>query len=448
MKSLWMCLSLVAALVLHAADLAEVRSILANRVDNGRAVGIVVGVIDSKGRQVISQGKIALSGIEQPDADTVFEIGSITKVFTSLALADMIEKGEVKPDDPVAKFLPEDVKVPERNGRRITLMDLSMQMSGLPRLPDNLKPADAANPYVDYDAPKLYDFLSHYSLVRDPGQKYEYSNLAVGLLGHALARKAGMTYEQLIRTRILVPLGMTSTSITLSASQKKRLAPGYDGSLQPAANWDFDALAGAGALRSTANDMLKFLAANLELTDTPLKPAMRRMRSVRHETGTPDLDIAMAWHIFKKYDTEVYWHNGGTAGYRSFAGFRPDRKEGVVVLCNTFMDHDDLGRHILDSRYEVASFQKPVQVDSATLEPYVGEYELTPSFKIAVTRDAARLFVQATAQPRFEVFAKSESEFFLKVVDARITFVKDGAGKVTSLILHQGGMDQKARKVK
>jgi CubicO group peptidase (beta-lactamase class C family) len=222
----------------------------------------------------------------------------------------------------VAKFLPAPVKVPSRNGRQITLLDLSMQVSGLPRLPDNLKPGDPANPYADYDAAKLYEFLARYQLTRDPGEKYEYSNLAVGLLGHALALRAGMSYEDLLRHRIFEPLGMSSTSITLSEAQKKRLAPGHSASLKPVKNWDFAALAGCGAVRSTANDMLKFLAANLELTETPLKPAMRRMRSVSKETGVPDLKIGMAWHIFTKFGTEIWWHNGGT--------FRADRPRPQV----------------------------------------------------------------------------------------------------------------------
>jgi D-alanyl-D-alanine-carboxypeptidase/D-alanyl-D-alanine-endopeptidase len=440
-------MALASAISLRAADIAEIRSIMANRVEGGKAVSIVTGVIDEKGRQVVAAGKVSLDGEQQPDGDTVYEIGSVTKVFTSLVLADMIEKGEVKADDPVSKFLPATVKVPSRNGRQITLLDLSMQVSGLPRLPDNMKPADAANPYVDYDAPKLYEFLSRYTLTRDSGEKYEYSNLAVGLLGHALALKAGMSYEELLRRRIFGPLGMSSTSITLSEAQKKRLAPGYNASLSSVKNWDFAVLAGCGAVRSTVNDMLKFVAANLELTDTPLKAAMRRMRSLRKETGVPDLEIGMAWHVLTKFDTEIWWHNGGTYGYRSFVGFNPAKKEGVVVLCNTFVDNDDLGRHVLENRYPVVSFQKQtprkeVQVDAAVLEQYVGEYELAPTFKITVTREGSHLFVQATAQPRFEIFAQSESEFFLKVVDAQVTFSKDG------LILHQNGMDQNAKKVK
>jgi CubicO group peptidase (beta-lactamase class C family) len=180
-----------------------------------------------------------------------------------------------------------------------------MQISGLPRMPNNFKPADPENPYIDYGPAKLYEFLSGYTLTRDIGEKYDYSNIAVGLLGHALSLKAGMSFEQLVRRRVLEPLGMTSTSVVLSDDQKKHLAIGHDPGLKPVKNWDLDALAGAGALRSTANDMLKFLAANMELTDTPLKAAMRRMRSVRHDTGVPDLQIAMAWHILTKFDTEI-----------------------------------------------------------------------------------------------------------------------------------------------
>jgi hypothetical protein len=163
---------------------------------------------------------------------------------------------------------------------------------------------------------------------------------------------------------------------------------------------------------------------------------------LKKETGMPDVEIGMAWHLVTKFDTRIWWHNGGTFGYRSFVGFNPAKKEGVVVLCNTFVDNDDLGNHILDSRFSAATFQKEQQVDAAVLQRYVGEYELNSAFKIAVTRQGARLFIQATGQPRLEIFAQSETEFFLKVVDARVSFLKD------ALILHQGGADQKAKKVK
>jgi hypothetical protein len=245
---------------------------------------------------------------------------------------------------------------------------------------------------------------------------------------------------------------MTSTSVTLSDSQKKRLATGHDAGLHAVKNWDLDALAGAGALRSTANDMLKFLAANLELTDTPLKAAMRRMRAVHRETGVPDLEIAMAWHIFHKYGTDIVWHNGGTAGYRTFAGFAPAKKSGVVVLCNTFLDSDDVGFHVLENQYPVAKLSAPkerkeIALDPKMLQSYVGEYELVPGFTIKITLDGAKLFAQATGQPAFELFAEKEGEFFLKVVDAQISFSKDASGAVTGLILHQNGANQNGRKL-
>ncbi|MGH9719703.1 MAG: serine hydrolase [Bryobacteraceae bacterium] len=446
MKTRSAVFSLLLAAFVYAQDTAEIESILANRVDESKkAVGLVIGTIDAKGPRVTGRGKRALDRDGKPDGDTVFEIGSITKVFTSLLLADMVERGELKADDPIAKFLPPTVKVPSRDGRQITLLDLSTQVSGLPRLPAGFKPADPANPYADYDARKLYEFPSGHTLARTPGEKYEYSNLGVGLLGHVLALKAGMSYEELLRRRIFEPLEMKSSSIQLSVSQQERLASGHDQLLKPVRNWDMDVLAGAGAIRSTANDMLKFAAANLELTDSPLKAAMRRMRSIRRETGTPGMSIAMGWHVLTKFGTAMVWHNGGTAGYRSFLGIVPENKQGVVVLCNTFLDNDAVGFHLLESKMPVSKLtasreRKEIAVDPKILETYVGEYEFVPAFVLTVTRDGARLFGQATGQPKLELFAESETEFFVKVVDAQISFLKDG------LILHQMGRDQKARK--
>jgi CubicO group peptidase (beta-lactamase class C family) len=438
----------------RAADLGELRSILSNRVVEGKkAVGVVAGVIDESGRHVIGQGRLAQTGNALPDGNTLFEIGSVTKVFTSLLLADMVERGEVMLDDPVAKYLPPTVTVPGRRGRQITLLDLSMQISGLPSLPDNFKPADPANPYADYSAPKLYEFLSRYALTRGIGEKYEYSNLGAGLLGHALALKAGISYEELVRRRILDPLGMTDTSIVLSGSQKERLAAGHNSALLPVGNWDFDVLRGAGALRSTANDMLKFLAANLELMDTPLRPALRRMRSVRRETGTPDLGIMLGWHVLDKFGTNVVWHNGGTAGYRTFLGFDPAAKKGVIVLCNTNLVPDDVGLHILDPRYPVARFAAVQEPEAVTLAPnvlarYAGEYEFAPGVAFKIIQDGSRLFAQATGQPTIELFAsRNPGEFSLKAADARVTFTTDESGAVTGLILHQYGRDTKASKV-
>src|SRR5262249_11166935 len=153
--------------------------------------GIVVGVIEPGGRRVVPYGGLAKGDPRTLDGDTVFEIGSITKVFTSLLLADAVKRREVALTDPISKFLPDRVKSPERGDRAITLQDLSTHTSGLPRLPANFAPKNASNPYADYSVEDLYQFLGGYQLTRDIGTQYEYSNLGGGLLGHVLALRAG-----------------------------------------------------------------------------------------------------------------------------------------------------------------------------------------------------------------------------------------------------------------
>ena len=444
-------------LVAHAGVAAvpsdnDIRAILADRIDvQHQGVGIVVGIIDPSGRRVVAYGKTAKDG-KPVDADTVFEIGSITKVFTSLLLADMVQRGEVALTDPVSKYLPPNVKMPERNGKKITLIDLATHTSGLPRLPTNFHPKDAANPYADFTVTQLYDFLSTVELTRDIGSKYEYSNLGGGLLGHVLALRAGTDYETLVRTRIVAPLAMKSTAVTLSNAMKARLATGHDPALQPVSNWDIPTLAGAGALRSTANDLLTFVAANLGIVKTPLAPAMAAMLATRRPTGNPTLEIALGWHIATRNGHEIVWHNGGTGGYRSWIGFEPKSHIGVVVLSNTstMAGVDDIGLHLVDPTFPLlqpAKQRQEVKVDAAVLEKYVGRYQLAPNFILAITRDGDRLFSQATGQPQFEIFAEGQRDFFVKAFDAQLTFVVDANGRATGLVLHQGGRDAPANRI-
>jgi D-alanyl-D-alanine-carboxypeptidase/D-alanyl-D-alanine-endopeptidase len=426
---------------------AEIRQILVDRIDaQHQSVGIVVGVIGPDGRRIIAYGHPEKGDPRPLNGDTVFEIGSETKVFTSLLLADMVQHGEVALNDPVSKFLPGTVKMPERNGRAITLVDLATHTSGLPRVSANMKPADPANPYADYTVAQLYDFLSGYQLTRDIGSQYEYSNLGGGLLGHVLALKAGLDYESLVETRICKPLGMNDTRITLTPDMKARLAVGHNASLGAAKNWDLPTLAGAGALRSTTNDMLTFIAANLGYVKSPLAPAMASMLKERRPTGQPGLDVALAWHILTTGDKEIVWHNGGTGGYRSYMAFDPKSRVGVVLFSNTstVIGVDDIGRHLLDQSAPLAAAPKQhtqVAVDAKLFDGYVGRYQLAPSFIITITRDGDHLYEQATNQPKFEIFPEGDRDYFLKVVDAQITFVADDKGRTTELILHQNGQD-------
>jgi len=433
----------------------EIRGILAKRIDvEKQGVGIVVGIISPQGRRVIAYGSPAKGDKRPLNGDTVFEIGSMTKVFTSLVLMDMVQHGEVLLEDPVSKYLPPSVHVPERAGKKITLRDLSTQTSGLPRMPSNFHPKDRGNPYADYTVEQLYEFISGYTLTRDIGKTYEYSNLGAGLLGNALARRAGTDYGTMVETRILRPLGMKDTGIALSPGMRARLATGYDSHLKPVPNWDLPALAGAGALRSTAGDMLAFLAANLGFTKTTLAPAMAAEVSVRRPTGVPNLEIAYAWHIFTADGKSIYWHNGGTGGYRTFMGYDAEARVGVVVLSNTSTGGggDDIGHHLLDRTFPLAKFTPPrdhkeVALESKTLEGYAGRYQLGPDFVVTISRSGDHLYAQATGQGQFEIFPEGPRDFFAKATELTITFECDAQGNATELVVHQNGRDSHASRI-
>lgn len=432
----------------------EVKSILQDRIDRAKkSVGIVVGLVDEKGTRVISYGKPSQESTQIVNGDSVFEIGSVTKVFTAILLADMVERGEVNLNDPISKYLPKSVKTPTRDGKEITLLHLSSHTSGLPRMPNNFAPKDNQNPYADYSVEQMYAFLSGYTLPRDIGAKAEYSNYGVGLLGHILALRAGMDYETLVRTRICQPLKMDSTRIKFTPEMQARLARGHNPALKPVANWDLPTFAGAGALRSTTKEMLKFVAANLGLSNSPLLTAMQKTHQPQHDMGTPDVEVGLGWIIQKKFDTEIVWHNGGTGGYHSFIGFDKKKRRGVVVLSNSTNDIDDIGLHLLESQYPLAKIETPkerkaIKLDPKIFDAYVGEYQLTPAFILTFSREGDKFFTQATGQQKFELFAQTETDFFIEVVEAQVTFVKDDKGQVTHVVLHQNGRDQPAKKIK
>ncbi len=425
----------------------EIRAILAKRIDQQKqALGIVVGVIEPTGRRVVAYGNLAKDDPRTLDGDTIFEMGSISKVFTSLLLADMVNGKEVTLDDPAARYLPEHVRMPERNGRPITLLDLATHSSGLPNLPSNMNRKDPANPYADYSVDELYEFLSGYALLRDPGSEVEYSNLGAGLLGQVLARRAGTDYESLVRSRITRPLGMPDTGITLTPSMKQRMATGHNAMVAPVANWDLPTLAGAGALRSSTNDMLTFLEAFLGYQESPLAPSMKAMLDIRRPVGKASFEIGLGWFVFG----ENVWHDGGTGGFRSFAGYDPKTRAGVVAFSNasTFGGGSDLGMYLLNPKGQIANLDPPEQhsaifCDPALLGRYTGRYQL-PDRVLDIMRDGGRLFVQVTeaggkpiAGPVFEMFAEGEDIFFVKVTGGRISFETGPDGRATSLTMHR-----------
>lgn len=432
---------------------ADIRQILVNRIDKEKqGVGIVVGVIDAKGRRVVSYGSLEKGDNRPLDGDTLFEIGSITKVFTALLLADMAHRGEAKLDDPISKYVPITAKIPQRDGRQITLVDLATHTSGLPRMPANFNPKDPANPYIDYTEEQLYTFLSSYELTRDVGVKFVYSNLGFGLLGQGLARRAGRTYESLVEARICEPLGMKDTRITLTPEMEQRLAAGHSSDLVTVSRWDIPALAGAGALRSSANDMLKFLAAAMGYSHSGLDPAFKAMLSVKRPTGQAFIDTAMGWAIDTRGGGEIIWKNGGTGGYRTFIGYAPRTGVGIVALSNasTNAGADDIGLHLLDARFPLEipeGSARETALSAKVLDGYVGRYKLGQTSVATIAREGDQLYAQLTGQPRAAIYSKGEREFFYKIVDAQISFQADAQGQTTALVLHQNGRDQTANRI-
>ncbi|MFC1564760.1 serine hydrolase [candidate division KSB1 bacterium] len=444
--ALWFCLS-ASALAFQGITIPEnVKNTVRERVDGGYNAGIVVAYITENAVDYYSYGEKRINHGEPVDKISIFEIGSISKVFTGIILADMVLKGELNLEDPIENYLPDDLKVPMRKDSKITLLNLAIHNSGLPRLPDNLRPADLQNPYSDYTVQNMYDFLSGYKLRRDIGARYEYSNLGMGLLGHLLSLVNGKKYEDVLNERICSKIGMENTFIKFNENNSRELAFGHSGG-KVVSNWDIPTLVGAGAIRSNAVDMVEFINANLDLEKTEIFKAMKFSHKKRFDISD-NMSIGLAWHINVTGADSIIWHNGGTGGYRAFCGFNNKNKTGAVVLTNSNISCDDIGFYLLDRSRKLNETEKEVTVAESILEKYVGVYEIVPSFKLTVTRDKTRLFVQATGQPKGEIFAKSDTEFFAKAVKVTFTFETDENGNVTGLVLHQLGRKMPGKKIK
>jgi CubicO group peptidase (beta-lactamase class C family) len=327
-----------------------VRDFVQPFIDKGQARGIVVGMVEPDGTHRVLAFGDGGEGARPLEARSVFEIGSVTKTFTGTVLADMVRRGEVALDDPVAKYLPDDVHVPAFNGRQITLLDLATHMSGLPRFPTDYVSPDPGNPYAHYEARDLYASLEHYALSREPGTAFEYSNLGMGLLGHALARAAGADdFQALVAERVLHPLGLTMTAYGRTPALQPWMTQGHVAQGGVAPPFDVAVLAGGGGLDSNALDLMTYHDANLGEPASPLEQAMRDAHRA-HRSPRPGMGLGLGWMRMTRGPLTIVGLNGGTAGYSSYLAFNPDAQVGVVVLSNTsgFEYADFIGRELLN----------------------------------------------------------------------------------------------------
>ncbi|HEY3121662.1 MAG TPA: serine hydrolase [Vicinamibacteria bacterium] len=428
---------------------ADIRNLLAERIDalagQEGGVGIVVGVAGPQGRRVISYGHLSQGDPRPLDGNTGFEIGSVTKVFTALLLADMVRDGKVGLADPVAKYLPA-AKIPERNGRSITLLDLATHTSGLPFMPDEL-PAFDDSAAAKYDAAQLYQFLAHHELPRDIGAEWEYSNIGYWLLGQALASRAAMDFESLLLTRIIGPLGLNSTAITLPPKLKAQLAVGHDAVLQPSLSVSavpiFAVMPAAGGLVSTARDLLTFLSVAMGYESSPFAPAMAAMLSTRRPTPQRGVEQALGWMVVGEGDDQLIVHDGGTLGYASSVAWDPKQRVGVVVLSNQMAGVGDIARHLLRSNVPLerptATKRTETALDSAVLDSYAGRYEAQGEGAFTIVRENDFLTIQAPASwglPKLRLRPESLRDFFVAELPLRVIFQTDGGGRVNGLLVY------------
>ena len=437
-------LALATATAAPAVLPARIARVAQQYTEAGIYPAMVLVMVEDGRAQVAGFGKLADG--HAPDGHTVFEIGSVTKTFTALLLAQAVQAKSVSLDTPVAQLLP-DFRIPARHGKPITLGLLAEQFSGLPRLPGNWQPADLGNPYADYGRDRLKAFLAGYKLPRDPGAAYEYSNLGFGLLGEALAERASLSYGELLQRDVLAPLGMRSSGVELTPAMRAHLAPGHDELGQTAKHWEFGALGGAGALLSNGEDMLRYLQANMGELKTPLAPAMRLAQRPRRDIGGSD-QIGLAWMTHHTAHGDVIWHNGETGGYSSFIGFTRDGHRGVVILTNGTGAPQDLGFAALLPSAPLPVVHKAMAMPATQLEAYVGSYTLAPGFALEIFRRADQLFAQATGQGAFPLFARAPDAFFARLAPITIDFERGVDGQVDALALHQDGHDRHAPRTK
>jgi serine-type D-Ala-D-Ala carboxypeptidase/endopeptidase len=342
------------------ADDARTIEALKNAVGarNGSA-GMVAILIDESGTRMSSYGNSGKPDVAM-DGDAVFEIMSNTKVLTSLLLADMEARGEVSFDDPVTKYLPATVKMRERGGP-ITLLDLATYTSGLPNMPGNLPPMwwASAAPMREYTQEKLFEFLTGFEPIHPPGTHYEYANLGFGLLGIALANRAGVPYEELLIKRICTPLEMNHTRITLNDEMSRHVVLGHDLDMKPTELWTFPAIPGAGCALSTANDLTKFVKACMGITRTRLRSSLAKLIQTQRPTSLPGTKAGMGWYITSTDDDQVVWKSGLSLGCNTFMGYSRRERRGAVLLGNFLWQPLDAGTISLGVKLIKPDFQVP-----------------------------------------------------------------------------------------
>lgn len=436
------------AATLTSADLIKPVTPL---IENKSLQAVSLGVIQSDTSVTAHAGNLAPDDVTAPDDRTVYEIGSISKVFTALLLADAAVRGEVTLDKPIARLLPEGVTLPNGAGERITLRMLATHTSGLPRIPIEIRSDDYRDPYAAYAESDLWNSLRKVKLDFEPGTKASYSNLAAGLLGTLLARNAGLSYAELLAVRVTRPLGMSDTVVTLSDDQRPRFAPPFTAAGERWTPWEFQALAGAGGIRSTLADMMRFASAMLRPAASPLQQAIELAWAKQELAGSISPGgQALGWLMAG--DGRTRWHNGMTGGYHAAMFVNAELHVATVVLSNR---STPAGTQIAETlmRRSAGMPDRPtpnreraeVALTEAQLDRCNGTFRITPQFALVFERRNLALFLTPTGQSTDRLYPATPETFFSRRVAADIVFEfpSDG-GPAVALVLKQNGREVRA----
>jgi CubicO group peptidase (beta-lactamase class C family) len=423
----------------------KIRAILAERIDRDReSVGMVVGVISPQGRRIVSHGAFGLADKRLPGGDTIFGIASVSKAFTGLLLADAIRRKEVKLTDPAALYLPKEIRLPERNGRKITLIDLATHTSGLPHdLPPELRTVALAKPAREARS-VMYEYLSNWTLPTDIGTTWSYSNLEYGLIGIALEQRTGLSYDMMLRTRILDPLHMDDTAISLSPAQWERRAHPHTADLKPAPEWSKPW--SISVLQSTASDMLTFLGAAMGLTKTPLAPAFADMLAVRRPAPLINADQAIGWYVHPLNGRPIIGHSGSGGGFGATALYDPATSTGVVLLANAESLWEDVAGHILRPSLPLATKKPALVLADAVLDAHAGRYVDPTGAAWTVVREPAGLLLHHPQGYLVPLTPESETHFSVQGFPTLSVDFNRSAGKSASLTWTLGGEKIEAKR--
>ncbi len=388
----------------------------------------------SDGRTLFYEQGQRTPGGSPTDRNTQFEIGSLTKVFTNLLLADLVAEGRVSYDTVIADLLPEAFVFDNAEVGRITLAQLATHRSGLPRLPANLAPSDPADPYQGYDEQRLLRGLASARPRQPLGSQYAYSNFGVGLLGHLLGEIDGRGYQQALTARVLSPLALSATGFTRGSNRAAAYRNG-----KVVSDWSMDdALAGAGGLISNVSDLARF-AESLLGRHPGLDDAL--LRSVEPVVADTDIgfQLSRAWHVAAAPAGPVYWHNGGTGGFFSVFAYQPDSGRSLGILVS---GGEDPTGYALDWFSAEVEAPEPPSPD----ESVMGQYALTPDIGVGVFVRDAQLMAQVSGQVALPLTPLGDDWYAYHSVDASLHFLRE-QGVVTGLELAQGGALQRAPRV-